>query len=186
MEKALSDEVLMTKYRNGEYTAFESLYCRHKQPLFRFMLRQCPNQAVTEELFQDVWMKLIDARERYTPQAKFTTYLYQIARNRIIDHFRKHATSAELNQSVFDTVFESLADRIQQQPEQQVEMEQTTNMLVRIVDTLPPEQKEVFLLKEEAGMSLSEIAELLNENAETVKSRLRYAIKKIREGMDIV
>src|SRR5262245_38611356 len=86
-----SDEELMLLYRDGDAGAFDALYARHKGGLYRYVLRQCRSTALAEELIQDVWMNLIRARAAYTVQAKFTTYLYRLAHNRLIDHYRKHA-----------------------------------------------------------------------------------------------
>ena len=96
-----SDEKLMLCYKNGDADAFEILYRRHRNPLFRYLYRQVGNRSLTEELFQDVWMNLIRARERYKARAKFATLLYKIARNRVVDHYRskKHAES-QLEESV--------------------------------------------------------------------------------------
>src|SRR6188768_4591689 len=85
-----SDEQLMMAYRDGDASAFDTLYRRHKGPVYRYMLRQCRDAGVADELFQDVWMNLIRARESYTVQAKFTTYIYKLAHNRLIDHYRKN------------------------------------------------------------------------------------------------
>ena len=87
MEK--TDEQLMEQYRDGNARAFDVLYERHKGGIYRYLLRQCNNAATAEELFQDVWMNLVRSRQRYTIQAKFTTYLYRMAHNRLIDYYRK-------------------------------------------------------------------------------------------------
>ena len=83
-----SDEQLMLAYAGGDAGAFEALYAKHKGPLYRFVLRSVKARAEAEELFQDVWLRAIEARSRYTPQAKFTTWLYTIAHNRLVDHWR--------------------------------------------------------------------------------------------------
>ena len=83
-----SDEALMLHYRDGDVRAFEALYERHKGPLFRYFLRQSVQHAVAEELFQEVWTNLIKSRHRYQVRAKFTTLLYRIAQNRLIDYRR--------------------------------------------------------------------------------------------------
>lgn len=83
-----ADETLMLRYRDGEVAAFAPLYARHKGALYRYLLRQCGQPALAEELFQDVWLKLIAARAGYTVQARFATYLYRLAHNRLIDHYR--------------------------------------------------------------------------------------------------
>ncbi|MCG8324094.1 MAG: sigma-70 family RNA polymerase sigma factor, partial [Thiotrichales bacterium] len=162
--------------------AFEQLYLRNKDGLYRFMLRQCGSENITDELFQDVWLKLINARQRYHVNARFRTYLYQIARNRIIDHYRSTSRNT-LDNSGADVV-EDLTERKQLQPEQQAETGEQLDAVLAAIDGLPDEQREVFLLKEEAGMSLEEIAGVTGVNAETAKSRLRYAIRKIRNVLD--
>ena len=83
-----TDEQLMLAYGTGDAAAFELLYSRHRGPLFRFMLHQVRVHATAEELYQDVWQRVITARSRYTPEAKFSTWLFQIAHNRITDHWR--------------------------------------------------------------------------------------------------
>src|SRR5258708_32912845 len=82
-----SDEQLMLAYAGGDAAAFETLYARHKGPLFRFVLRSVKARGEAEELFQDVWMRAIEARARYAPQAKFTTRLYTLAHTRIVAHW---------------------------------------------------------------------------------------------------
>ena len=78
----------MLAYAAGEASAFDALYARHKGAVFRYLRRQTGNAALAEELFQDVWLKLIDARAGYEPRAKFTTWLFTIAHNRLMDYFR--------------------------------------------------------------------------------------------------
>ena len=81
-----ADEILMLRYRDGDTDAFARLYARHKGPLYRYLLRQCGQPAVAEELFQDVWLKLIAGRSGYAVQARFAAWLYRIAHNRLVDH----------------------------------------------------------------------------------------------------
>ena len=171
-----SDETLMLRYAEGDTTAFEILYSRHKGSVYRYMLKLCHNEAVAEELFQEVWMKLINARKSYVVSAKFTTYIYRLAHNHYIDHYRKQNIRIVTEQS------NELVDAIDPDcnPEQQVQMEQTINRFNQVLNELSQEQREVFLLKEETEMSLHEIAETIGINYETAKSRLRYAINKLR------
>jgi RNA polymerase sigma-70 factor, ECF subfamily len=179
MDKNTPDEDLMLSYATGDAAAFEVLYLRHKGPVYRYMLRLCRNEAVAEELFQEVWMKLIKARENYVATAKFTTYLYKLAHNQFIDHYRKQTVRIVEDQSVdADDVGQTAYN-----PEQQVQINQVMDKLAELVEALPNEQREVFLLREEAGMSLPEIAETIGINNEAAKSRLRYAIAKLRSGL---
>ncbi|MGH8721082.1 MAG: sigma-70 family RNA polymerase sigma factor, partial [Burkholderiales bacterium] len=84
-----ADEELMRAYREGDAGAFDRLYARHKGPLYRFVWRSLRDRSVAEELYQEIWMRVIEARGRYTVRAKFTTWLYTIAHNRLRDHWRK-------------------------------------------------------------------------------------------------
>src|SRR5215207_7311153 len=84
-----TDEELMLAYARGSADAFETLYRRHKAPLYRYLVRQCRDPATAEELFQDIWANIVRARQSYTVAARFTTYLYHLAHNRLIDHYRR-------------------------------------------------------------------------------------------------
>ncbi len=180
MEDA-SDEELMLGYQQGNVTAFEVLYERHKGGVFRYLLAKCHQQAIAEELFQDVWMKLIVARDRYEVRAKFTTYLYQLAHNHFIDYYRKTRTDVFL-QNDQDEDIEQMTSYDQKQPDEQLEMQQQIETLSALVDGLPDEQREAFMLREEAGLTVAEIAKVTGVNTEAAKSRLRYAVKKLRAG----
>jgi len=180
----LTDEELMLAYRDGDAHAFEQLYLKHKGGLYRYFLRKCGNASIAEELFQDVWMKLINAREHYEVKAKFSTWLYQMAHNHFIDHYRKHSISASMNRNFQDDELENIPAGNNQQPEQQAEFQQQMETMLQLISELPDEQREAFLLREEAGMSLAEIAEVTGVNIETAKSRLRYAVNRLRKGMN--
>lgn len=178
------DEALMLAYRDGDAAAFDRLYDRHRGGVYRYLLRQCRNAALADELFQDVWMNLIRARAGYTVQAKFTTWLYRIAHNRLIDHFRRHDGAAvSLDDDTLPALDEPEAPR-SAQPEAQAEARQQAARLLVLLDELPQEQREAFVLQQEGGLSVEDIAEATGVNRETAKSRLRYAIARLRRGMD--
>ena len=174
----------MLKYRKGDAASFESLYQRHKGALYRYILRQCKNESIAEELYQDVWVNLIRARERYEVKAKFTTLLYQMAHNRVIDYYRRQQTAFGAGMTGSGLPANETPARIQDQPEQKLVLQAQTDRLFILVDKLPGEQKQAFLLREEAGMSVREIAETCGVNPETARSRLRYAVNKLREGLN--
>lgn len=185
MDNAAPDEVLMSRYREGDTQAFETLYSRHKGPLYRYLLRQCGEAASAEELFQDVWFKLIRARERYEARAKFTTYLYHLAHNRLIDHYRRIKTGLPIsyNDDPDEPLIEQVAASEAHEPDNELDRRRLGQRLLKQITALPEAQREVFLLREESGMSLEEIAAVTGVNAETAKSRLRYALSKLREGL---
>jgi RNA polymerase sigma-70 factor (ECF subfamily) len=172
----------MLAYAAGDAGAFDSLYARHKGGVYRYLLRQCRLHGVADELFQDVWMNLVRARTTYTPSAKFTTWLYRLARNRMIDHYRAsgHLTLVSADDEANEEAVIALPAARSTQPEQRAESRQLGERLRAAVAALPPAQREAFLLQQEGGMSLAEIAALTGAGAETVKSRLRYAVAKLR------
>ena len=176
----VADEQLMLAYRGGDGEAFAALYARHKGGLFRFMVRSVKDRAAAEELFQEVWMKLIDARARYVPQAKFSTWLYTIAHNRMIDHWRRQGlVTVSLDEE--EALEPSGPDSMQ--PERRAELRESGRRLLAALGALPLLQREAFLLHEESGLSVPEIAAATGTEPETAKSRLRYAVAKLREAL---
>lgn len=178
-----TDETLMLGYRDGDAGAFDVLYGRHKGGIYRYLLRQCRNAALADELFQDVWMNLIRARAGYTVQAKFSTYLYRIAHNRLMDHFRRNdAGGVSLDDEAAAGIGEPVAPR-SVEPEAGADARQQAARLLALLDELPEEQREAFVLQQEGGLSIEEIAATTGVKRETAKSRLRYALAKLRQGM---
>jgi RNA polymerase sigma-70 factor (ECF subfamily) len=169
------DSALMLRYQDGDSAAFACLYARHNDSLYRYLLRLCRHRDTAEDIFQDVWSKIIKARASYRPTAKFTTFLYRVAHNCFIDHIRRHKRHA--NSAEFDA--EHHADP-GEQPDTQVERMLARERLENALRDLPDEQRDAFLLHEEAGLGIDDIAFVTNTNRETAKSRLRYAVKKLR------
>lgn len=184
MNESSDDQALMTAYRGGDANAFEILYRRHKGPVYRYLLRQCKNPAIAEEIFHEAWLGLIKAKDRYEPTAKFTTYLYHLAHNRLIDYYRHQAAGIPMSYDDDpDPLMERQADVAEHEPENELDRQRMARKLLGLIADLPDAQREAFLLREEAGMSIEEIAVATGVNAETAKSRLRYAIAKLRSGM---
>lgn len=178
----LSDEALMLGYAQGNVKAFEMLYSRHKNSLLRFFLRQVSGRATAEELFQETWHSLIKNSAKYQATAKFSTYLYRIAHSRLVDFYRKSGREnwQEFDEERLQGDSYSEHDPSQWQPEAQHNEQALKKQLLDVLNTFPESQKEVFLLKFEAGMSVAEIAACLEQNPEAVKSRLRYCIAKLK------
>ena len=177
MQEESADEELMLAYGAGDIGAFQTLYSRHRGPLFRYLVRQLRDAALAEELFQDVWQRVISARERYRPEAKFATWLYQIAHNRVTDHWRARQHRPATPEDAAD-----LAERVPDPdtPERTLSSFEERRRLQRALEELPDEQREVVLLRLEQELSLEEIGEITGVGRETVKSRLRYAMDKLR------
>jgi RNA polymerase sigma factor (sigma-70 family) len=171
------DEELMLAYQRGDAGAFETLYKRHRGALYRFVLRSLHQRSAAEELFQEVWMRVIEARARYAPQARFTTWLYTIAHNLLVDHWRKKGlVLVELNEDEIPAAPDN--------PARQAEARQTLARFLQALDALPLVQREAFLLHEEGGLSVAEIAAATGTNEEAAKSRLRYAMAKLKAAVD--
>ena len=172
------DSALMLRYKDGDTAAFETLYRRHNDALYRYLLRMCRNRAAAEDVFQDVWGKIIKARSNYRPTAKFTTFMYRVAHNCFIDHVRRnkrHANSTELEPELHADPSE--------QPDTITERSLAKERLNLALRDLPDEQRDAFLLHEEAGLSIDQIASVTGSNRETAKSRLRYAVNKLRTAI---
>lgn len=178
MTDLLEDSALMARYRDGDAAAFEILYLRHKDSLYRYLLRLSMNSHTAEDVFQEAWGKIIRARDSYRPTAKFTTYLFRVAHNCFIDNIRR--TKRHSGHS--DAIPELEADPADE-PERRTEQLLARRRLDAALRTLPEEQRDAFLLHEEGGLSLDDIALVTGVNRETAKSRLRYANTRLRASM---
>jgi RNA polymerase sigma-70 factor (ECF subfamily) len=173
-----TDEELMLAYAGGDLLAFETLYRRHRGTLYRFLLRSLRHRADADELFQETWGRLIAARERYRPDAKFTTWLLQIAHNLVVDLFRRQRPQASAAET--DAVMRNLDAPESEQPERVLTDFEQRRRLQIALEELPDEQRIAFLLRVEGGLGLDEIGAVTGAGRETVKSRLRYALARIR------
>lgn len=180
----MTDEEHMLAYAGGDAAGFEALYRKHKGPLYRFVLRSVRSAGEAEELFQDVWTRVIEARARYTVQAKFTTWLYRLAHNRLVDHYRKTspAVLVSLEEEEGEAVHE-LPDGRERPADEALDARRHAARLLELIAGLPEAQREAFLMQQEGGMSVEEIAQATGVTRETAKSRLRYAVSKLKQGM---
>ena len=187
MEAEDTDEALMLRYAQGDAAAFDALYARHRGGSYRYLLRHLGHdRALAEELFQDVWTNLIAARERYKVEAKFTTWLYTLAHNRLVDHYRRQrpVELVTLHAEDEDDDPPDFPAPATVQPERMAQARQGAARLLALVEALPPAQREAFLLHEEGDLSVDEIAQVTGTDREAIKSRLRYALNKLRRGME--
>lgn len=175
-----SDEALMLAYAGGNQRAFAQLYERHRGSLYRYLLRLVRQPAVAEDLFQESWNRLIQARERYQPSARFSSWLFQIAHRLALDWLRRDPQHKS----------ESLEDRVVEfpsagelAPDELLLDAESRGRLMAAIDKLPTEQRAALMLQAEAELSLEEIAKLQETGRETVKSRLRYALAKLKEAL---
>jgi len=184
MNEETSDEALMLRYQSGDAAAFDELYARHRSGLYRFIVRQGRLGDHAEELFQDVWMNLIKARHTYRVEAQFRTWLYTLARNRVLDHFRSDGRAGAVMREVGDDEdIENVAGSRIAQPEVLADAREQGEAIVKLLEALPAPQREAFLMYQEGGLAIEEIAEATGVTFEAAKSRLRYAVAKLREGL---
>jgi RNA polymerase sigma-70 factor (ECF subfamily) len=183
---AASDEDLMRAWQRGDTGAFEVLYRRYRGSLYRFLVRQAGGEAAGEELYQDVWMTLVRGRERWPPAATLKTYLYRIAHSRLVDHYRSRSSKGRaLEVSLDDDGAPEVADSCElSQADAGWKHASTADAVHRCLEALPAAQREAFLLKEESELGLAEIAAITGAEAEAVKSRVRYAIARLRRCLE--
>lgn len=192
-----ADEALMLAFARGDASSFERLYARHKGPTYRYLLRHTSEPATADELHQDVWMKVVRARDRYAPDARFTTWLYTLARHRLVDHWRSrrgvHFTSLDdddpdpADRDADTVVPGDPPDGVAAAGDDPLTLTidaQAGRRLIAALAGVPAPQRDAFLLHVEAGLSLDEIAQLAGVPAETIKSRLRYAYRKLRVALE--
>lgn len=184
--ESASDEDLMRAWQRDDALAFEMLYRRYRGTLYRLLVRQAGGEAAGEEIYQDVWMTLVRRRDQWTPTASLKTYLYRIAHSRLVDHYRASgrrshpldvSIDAEGSPELPDTCGAASADAGWARS-------RTADAVRRCLEDLPPAQRETFLLKEESGLGIVEIAAVTGAEAETIKSRMRYAIARLRRCLE--
>jgi RNA polymerase sigma-70 factor, ECF subfamily len=184
-----ADEDLMVLYQRGEVRAFEILLVRHRKPLYNFILRYLGDKETAEDLLQEAFMRVIRGAEAYKRQAKFTTWLYTIARNLCVDQTRrrKHRKHASLD-APLDAGEESgsLLDVIpskEMSSDRKSVNKQLHETMQRAIAGLSEEQREVFLMREFLDMPFKQIADVVGVPENTVKSRMRYALERLQEAL---
>lgn len=186
-----SDESLMLAYAGGDAAAFARLYGRHERPVYRFLRRSLDDDATANELMQETWLSLVRNAAGYVPSARFTTWLFGIARSRLIDHWRARKPTLSLDDPIGDggadeggeTHVDGLAADERAQPEVQALSRAQAAAFLRAVEALPAVQREAFLLHAEGALTLAEIGALTGVGRETAKSRLRYAMARLRAAL---
>jgi len=174
-----TDEALMLAYIKGDHQAFDALYHRHKGGLYRYFLRQCRPPENAQELYQDCWLKVIANSQQYKVEAKFSTWLYTLAHHHLVDWYRRKSVRSIENE---DEEQIEMAPSLQM-PESEFQQQQLKKELIKAVENLPLNQRNIFLLHEQGGLTVAQIAEVTGDKKEAVKSRYRYAIQKLRQTL---
>jgi RNA polymerase sigma factor (sigma-70 family) len=177
-----SDEALINRYGQGDVTSFATLYRRHEMRVWRYIKRNVSSRAIADELMQEVWFAVARDAPRYEPTARFTTWLFTIARNRVIDALRAKRREVSLDAlgQEGSVVLEQLTTGTDVGPLAAVVVRDQASALSRAIGQLPEDQRDAFLLQVEGDLSVEEVAAITRSSFETTKSRLRYARAKLR------
>ncbi len=181
-----SDESLMRAFAAGDAAAFARLYDRHERASWRFIRQRLgtAHEAAADDVLQETWISVAKAAPRYVATARFTTWLYTVARSRAIDYLRTQANAAVSLDESADEGGESLAERLPADaadgPQARVESSQQARAFLAALEQLPAPQREAFVLQAEGGLSVEEVASATGVGPETAKTRLRYAKAKLR------
>jgi RNA polymerase sigma-70 factor (ECF subfamily) len=186
-----TDETLMVRYQRGDRTAFATLVRRHHRPLYNFVLRQLRKAQAAEDVTQEVFLRVVENANEFKHEARFSTWVYTIARNLCIDHLRKasHRRHPSLDQPLGPgdepaPLGEVVADRNPGgDAERATSSTQMLTIVAELLDSMPDEQREVFLLREIANLPFKEIAVVTGTAENTVKSRMRYALDRLRTAL---
>lgn len=176
-EIGASDEALMLAYARGSRVAFNTLYARHADAVYRYFCGSTYSTDLAADLSQDVWLSLAKSRERYAANADFRHYLFRIAHNRLVSHWRAQRPQVSLD----DAAPQLVAD---DNPQREAEERGVRMALSEAVRRLPAEQRQVLLLRLDGELSLEQIADVQGANYEAVKTRYRLAVSKLRQWID--
>jgi len=182
-----TDEELMAAFQKGTVPAFEELVKRHEKGVYNFIYRFFGNREVSEEVFQEAFLKIHQAADRYYPNGKFSTWLYTIVRNLCVDTFRRRKIRETISLDAGgDEEGRRLGDNIAGEnvpADVLASAREIETALELALGKLNADQREVFLLREKEGFKFEEIAEMTGVSVNTVKSRMRYALDALKRAL---
>lgn len=184
------DEKLMEEFgQNGDMRAFEVLLARYRSQVYGFIVKSIPDRDSADDLYQEVFLRVIRASGQYQRSATFRTWLFTIIRNILTDHYRRvkvrscvNSMSSDANISETNRPEDQFEDS-QQDPFRETAQKEIREAIESAVRCLPEEQKQIFLLREEAGLDFEAAARTAGCSVNTAKSRMRYALLKLRENL---
>lgn len=185
--KQMDDESLINAYGKGNLPAFEALYARHKGATFRYFLRQSSNRSDAEDLHQELWNKIIKQAAKFKADARFTTWMYKIATNMLIDRNRHLTVVSDVIQSESHSERDAVEEAIShsKNPDADVQAIQQKNAMLQCMQKLPIVQLQTFIMREESGLSFQELANVFEVSLDAAKSRLRYAVKALKQCIEL-
>ena len=187
MSQKASDEDLLMAFQQGDAQAFEQILQRYRDRIFAFVLRSTRDSDRAKDLTQDVFLRVVQRSDQFEAKAKFSTWLYAIARNICIDHgrkmaFRRHQSLDSVRNDEGSPMVERVASE-QPETDRLAIAKQFQQDLSQAVGKLPDDQRDVFLMRQIQGMAFRDIAELLQVSENTAKSRMRYALERLQEAL---
>ena len=176
------DEQLINAICNGDENAMELLYERYRRPLYAFVVRMLNGDSMTaDDVFQDLWIKVFNKLSVYREDGKFSAWLFRIARNQVLEHFRREKSRAKLGFLTDDGELPEQSG-INEEPQSLVGARELTLQLEKLLKQMPPEQKEVFIMRQN-GMSFKEIAEIQKCPVNTALGRMHNCLKFLRQHL---
>ncbi len=181
----LNDKELILSYLDGNEKAFEELLSRHKQRIYTSIYLFVKDQAKAEDIFQDVFIKIVDTlrKGKYNHEGKFLQWALRISYNMCVDNFRRSKRRPTVSPTETFDIFDILENQ-EDNAEESIMKSQTHERIRKLVDDLPPEQREVVILRHYADMSFKEISQLTRVSINTALGRMRYALINIRRMME--
>lgn len=184
-KQEISDKVLVSRYMKGDESALTVLILRHKQKVFTSIMMFTKNQSLAEDIFQDTFIKVIETlkRGKYYEDGKFLPWVMRISYNLCIDHYRKSKRTPTITNTEGFDIFNVL--KFSEENAEDIMIKNQTNAKVRkLIDLLPPEQKETVILRHYANMSFKEISGITNVSINTALGRMRYALINMRKMIE--
>ena len=182
--RELADEQLASLYQEGNNSAFDTLLKRYQQRVFSYLLYSVKNQELAEDLFQDVFMKMVVRIKsgQYAENGKFSSWMMRIVHNHLIDYYRTSPNAIILSNDESEVDLFNNADiAVNENREKEMIDQQTLREIKGLIAMLPDPQREVLLMRVKDELSFKEIAEKTNCSINTALGRMRYAILNLRQ-----
>ena len=182
MKEQIKDRALIKQYIQGNEACLEMLINKHKNKVFTTIILIVNDQYIAEDLFQETFIKVIKTFKsgKYNEEGKFLPWVVRIARNLAIDHFRKSKRMPKITSQDGEDIFRTIEIGENNREDEYIQ-NQRDNTVRQIINMLPPEQKEVLVLRHYGDLSFKEIADLTGVSINTALGRMRYALNNMRK-----
>lgn len=186
-----SDEELMTRYVAGDQRAFQILMRRYQRKVFGYIYKFYYNEDKASDIFQDAFFKVCRGADKYDPRYRFSTWLFTVVRNTVIDDFKKRKLKVRyLSDPLYSsgkdddrTLYDATPDRTAPEGEKLAREKQFQRKLQDALAKMNPDQREVFMMRQDQGLQFEEIAEIMACPLNTAKTRMRYALEALRRDL---